>query len=351
MSMSGDPGQRVGTSEREAAIAALNQHWQAGRLDPAEHERRTTAAYAAVTRGDLDALFADLPGGDPATRTNGAAPAPLQGEVVASPSQPGDRTTERHRPVPLRLVGRGASRRADGDHAVRRARPVLRDSKWWPWFLLIPAAGVVLYSGDDRRKRRRDGDGDRDREPGLDGTAQDAAALIELALRSKGYLGYDASFLEACRAELTLSADQAAAARVVRASDGAVRGCHLLVPDPAGHPNRASCSALRRPAGHRQRGRAGPARRRARVCGSPRLVDAGSSQTRAPRGSTSHTAPGGSGRSRAGRCPAGSCRCWSCRSAEIGSCGLEPEIPLAEASPGKRLQCGSEHESVRGARR
>ena len=88
MSMSGDSGQRVGNTEREAAIEALNQHWQAGRLDPAEHERRTTAAYAAVTKGDLDALFADLPGGDPATRPVPATPAPLQGEVVSSPPTP-----------------------------------------------------------------------------------------------------------------------------------------------------------------------------------------------------------------------------------------------------------------------
>ena len=89
MSMSGDPGQRVGNTEREAAIEALNQHWQAGRLDPAEHERRTTAAYAAVTKGDLDALFADLPGGDPATRTDSrhTGPAAGRGRVVAVPAR------------------------------------------------------------------------------------------------------------------------------------------------------------------------------------------------------------------------------------------------------------------------
>ena len=87
MSMSGDSGQRVGNTEREAAIEALNQHWQAGRLDPAEHERRTTAAYAAVTKGDLDALFADLPGGDPATRTTPGhtGPAAGRGRVVPVP--------------------------------------------------------------------------------------------------------------------------------------------------------------------------------------------------------------------------------------------------------------------------
>ena len=87
MSMSGDSGQRVGNTEREAAIEALNQHWQAGRLDPAEHERRTTAAYAAVTKGDLDALFADLPGGDPATRPSAPGPAAGRGRVVAVPAR------------------------------------------------------------------------------------------------------------------------------------------------------------------------------------------------------------------------------------------------------------------------
>ena len=55
------PSVRIGTPEREAAVAALDAHWQAGRLDPAEHERRTTAARAARTRAELDALFADLP--------------------------------------------------------------------------------------------------------------------------------------------------------------------------------------------------------------------------------------------------------------------------------------------------
>ena len=32
-------------------------------------------------------------------------------------------------------------------------------TRWWVWFLLIPAAGVILYSGNDGRKRRRDRDG------------------------------------------------------------------------------------------------------------------------------------------------------------------------------------------------
>jgi len=52
---------RVGTAERDTAIALLGEHWRAGRLDPAEHERRVTKARTAVTQADLDVLFADLP--------------------------------------------------------------------------------------------------------------------------------------------------------------------------------------------------------------------------------------------------------------------------------------------------
>jgi GNAT superfamily N-acetyltransferase len=43
---------------------------------------------------------------------------------------------------------------------------------------------------------------------------EEARLLSELALRSKGHWGYDADFLEACRAELTLSPDYIAASPV-----------------------------------------------------------------------------------------------------------------------------------------
>jgi GNAT superfamily N-acetyltransferase len=59
------------------------------------------------------------------------------------------------------------------------------------------------------------------------GRAEEAPALSDLALRSKGYWGYDAAFLEACRAELTITPEQAAAARVARDGDEVV-GFQLL---------------------------------------------------------------------------------------------------------------------------
>lgn len=52
---------RVSDAEREAAAAELQEHFASGRLDQDELDERLTAAFAAKTRGDLSALFADLP--------------------------------------------------------------------------------------------------------------------------------------------------------------------------------------------------------------------------------------------------------------------------------------------------
>jgi hypothetical protein len=52
---------RVSDAEREAAAAELREHFTSGRLDQEELDQRLTAAFAARTRGDLDALFTDVP--------------------------------------------------------------------------------------------------------------------------------------------------------------------------------------------------------------------------------------------------------------------------------------------------
>ena len=56
---------RVSDAEREAAAAQLRDHFASGRLDSDDLDERLTAAFAAKTRGDLDALFTDLPSGGP----------------------------------------------------------------------------------------------------------------------------------------------------------------------------------------------------------------------------------------------------------------------------------------------
>ena len=55
------PNERVADSDREQAIEDLRQHMLAGRLTAIEFEERLGALQKATTRGDLDAVMADLP--------------------------------------------------------------------------------------------------------------------------------------------------------------------------------------------------------------------------------------------------------------------------------------------------
>jgi hypothetical protein len=82
--------QEVGSVERELAMAALDEHRRAGRLERAEHGRRCATAARARGRGELDALFVDLPEPHPVYPTSatptGPAPAadpPELPELVA----------------------------------------------------------------------------------------------------------------------------------------------------------------------------------------------------------------------------------------------------------------------------
>jgi hypothetical protein len=56
---------RVSDAERQKAAQWIGAAWAEGRLDDAEYDRRLAQAFAAVTYGDLDQLFTDLPGPAP----------------------------------------------------------------------------------------------------------------------------------------------------------------------------------------------------------------------------------------------------------------------------------------------
>jgi hypothetical protein len=57
-----DPGLvRIGTAEREQAMTLLGRQFSEGRLNPDEFSERSAAIAAAVTRADLEPIFADLP--------------------------------------------------------------------------------------------------------------------------------------------------------------------------------------------------------------------------------------------------------------------------------------------------
>jgi hypothetical protein len=122
---------RVGTAERDTAIALLGEHWRAGRLDPAEHERRVTKARAAVTQADLDVLFADLPQG---------APSHQSAEAVLASAAPGFLESKRDTMMALTPFA---------------ALVLFFITGMWLWFLLVPVMGILLYGADGNRKPRR----------------------------------------------------------------------------------------------------------------------------------------------------------------------------------------------------
>ncbi len=77
---------RVSDAEREAAAAELREHFASGRLNQEELETRLSAVFAARTRGDLNAIFADLPSAGPA---RGGAGAPGGGGPPGGPPRAG----------------------------------------------------------------------------------------------------------------------------------------------------------------------------------------------------------------------------------------------------------------------
>lgn len=56
-----DPRLRLSDAERETAARELSDHFAAGRLSAEEHSDRFDQIWAAKTRGELPAIFADLP--------------------------------------------------------------------------------------------------------------------------------------------------------------------------------------------------------------------------------------------------------------------------------------------------
>jgi hypothetical protein len=61
MNEPGAPTLRAGDADRETVGQALRRHHADGRIDTEELQDRISRCYSARTRGELDALLADLP--------------------------------------------------------------------------------------------------------------------------------------------------------------------------------------------------------------------------------------------------------------------------------------------------
>jgi hypothetical protein len=134
------PPVRIGTAERTAAMRALDEHLEAGRLDVEEYGDRSARASTAVTAPELAALFDDLPAPHP----------PLPGvsrpvPAAATPSAPARRGPSGMEVWAPRLMAL----------APLIALALFLTTHAWFAFLLIPVMGVVLGAGHHGHRGRR----------------------------------------------------------------------------------------------------------------------------------------------------------------------------------------------------
>ncbi len=128
---------RISDADRDAVVAELSEHFQAGRLTIDELDERTGRAISARTGNDLDGLLADLPVGP-------GEPSGSGGAFGTSPGLP--RQTWRRAPCPLvtlplvPIVAVAVVLAALGRHGVVGV-------PWW----LIPIGYLVV------RRMRRNG--------------------------------------------------------------------------------------------------------------------------------------------------------------------------------------------------
>lgn len=156
---------RLSNDERERAVAALQSHAGQGRLTDAELQTRIAAARAAVTRGDLTPLFADLPGGLHLDPPHAAQPGPAQpGPAQAAPGpQPYPQQGQPYSQPYAQQSNREPSSRwglllVSVIPFVSLILFFITGMAWgyqysWLWFLLIPLVGAITYGTDAGRRR------------------------------------------------------------------------------------------------------------------------------------------------------------------------------------------------------
>lgn len=151
---------RIGDTERESALTALGEHMSAGRLDIDEYGDRTARVATAKTRGDLIALFGDLP--EPHPRFGPALPPPPAAVPLNQPvpqqsqapaNRPGTQISHRIMSAAVPIAG------------IIAVALFFTLHTWL--FFLIPAAVVVfggaIFGDDWRHQQRRDRDRYRQR--------------------------------------------------------------------------------------------------------------------------------------------------------------------------------------------
>jgi hypothetical protein len=128
---------RVSDTEREAAAAELREHFASGRLNSDELDQRLSAVFAAKTRGDLSALFTDLPSSGRSGAGASAGQAPGSGSAGPFGNGPFGNGPFGNGPFssgPFGPGSRGSGFRASAGRTV--ARVVLTSALIWVLLIL-----------------------------------------------------------------------------------------------------------------------------------------------------------------------------------------------------------------------
>jgi len=146
---------RVSNEERDLAVTTLGEHLTTGRLELSEFEERCGLAAVARTRGELEALFTDLPAPHP-DLSSAAPPGQLiqkTGQLISVPT--GGKKTE--------LVETPASKALEmvAGFAFLFGIPtaILLTIFLGQWWVFIPVGFVIMVAGgtSDAMKKPRQG--------------------------------------------------------------------------------------------------------------------------------------------------------------------------------------------------
>lgn len=137
---------RAGDRDRQAAADRLKAAHDEGRLDFAEYDDRLARAYRAVTYGDLDELFTDLPAPVPA-RSPAVHPAARPGAVPAA---------RRGLPAALRVLWTIWASVVGINLVVWLLVSIGNGAPdtFWPMYLLIPGAVLAAVTVSVMAARR-----------------------------------------------------------------------------------------------------------------------------------------------------------------------------------------------------
>jgi hypothetical protein len=146
---------RVSNEERDEAVSTLGVHLSTGRLELSEYEERCGQAVMARTRGDLEALFTDLPAPHP-DLSSAAPPAQLiqkAGQLV-SPS-----TLKRKSEVVETPASKALEIVAGLAFTIGIPAAILLTVFLGQWWLFIPVGFVLVVAGGtaDSMKKPRPG--------------------------------------------------------------------------------------------------------------------------------------------------------------------------------------------------